>query len=172
MAYITAIDVGVINLGICVFDIQKEKICHWASETLVDAGRYAPSRNVEYVLAFVRKHSEYFANAKCVLVERQMRVNMRIIESVVQALHYDKCIVMSPRLVKMHFGLSRGNYRLNKQAAVQWMQEFVQSVPGLFEPGLVDSAITSRKQDDLADALLMVVYYADTYCSAPHMAKE
>jgi hypothetical protein len=101
-----------------------------------------------------------------------MRVNMRIIESVVQALHYDRCTVMSPRLVKMHFGLSRGNYRLNKQAAVQWMQEFVQSVPGLFEPGLVEAAITSRKQDDLADALLMVVYYADTYCSAPAMAKE
>jgi hypothetical protein len=89
MAYITAIDVGVKNLGICVFDIHKERICHWASETLVDAGRYAPSRNVEYVVDFVRKHGEYFANAKCVLVERQMRVNMRIIESVVQALHYD-----------------------------------------------------------------------------------
>jgi hypothetical protein len=52
------------------------------------------------------------------------------------------------------------------------MQEFVQSVPGLFEPGLVDLALTSRKQDDLADALLMVVHYADTYCSAPAMAKE
>jgi hypothetical protein len=68
MAYITTIDVGVKNLGICVFDIQKERICHWASETLVDAGRYAPSRNVEYVVDFVRKHGEYFANAKCVLV--------------------------------------------------------------------------------------------------------
>jgi hypothetical protein len=132
----------------------------------VDGGRYAPSRNVEYVVAFVRKHRKYFENARCVLVERQMRVNMRIIESVVQALHHEKCIVMSLRLVKMHFGLSRNNYRLNKQAAVQWMHEFVQSAPELFEFGLVEAALASRKQDDLADALLMVVYYTETYTDA------
>eukprot|EP00962_Isochrysis_galbana_P042521 scaffold15944_cov115-Isochrysis_galbana.AAC.12 len=169
MECIVAIDVGIKNLGICVLRISTGKVCHWASEALVDGGRYTPSRNVEYVVAFVQKHRQHFEHAKCVLVERQMRVNMRIIEAAVQALHYDRCIVVSPRLVKMHFGLSRNNYRLNKQAAVQWMQEFVVSVPELFEPGLVDSALASTKQDDLADALLMVVYYADTYTTAPNV---
>jgi hypothetical protein len=56
-------------------------VCHWASEALVDGGRYTPLRNVEYVVAFVQKHRQYFEHAKCVLVERQMRVNMRIIEA-------------------------------------------------------------------------------------------
>lgn len=167
MSYIVAIDVGVINLGICVLAVETGQVCHWASEALVSGGRYAPARNVEYVVAFVEKHRDFFENAQCVLVERQMRVNMRIIESVVQALHYDKCIVVSPRLVKMHFGLSRGNYRLNKQAAVQYMQSFVQSAPDLFEPGLVEAALGSTKQDDLADALLMLLYYSDTYSDAP-----
>jgi hypothetical protein len=170
MSYIVAIDVGVKNLGICVLSVATGKVCHWASEALVDAGRYAPARNVEYVIAFLLKHRLFFEKAQRVLVERQTRVNMRIIEFVVHALHYDRCLVVSPRLVKVHFGLSRNNYRLNTQAAVQWMQEFVKSVPELFAPGLVDAALASPKQDDLADAVLMIVYYVDTYSNAPEVA--
>jgi hypothetical protein len=150
--------------------VATGKVCHWASQALVDAGRYAPARNVEYVITFLLKHRLFFEQAQRVLVERQMRVNMRIIESVLHALHYDRCLIVSPRAVKMHFGLSRGNYRLNKQAAVLWMQEFVARVPELFAPGLVDAALASPKQDDLADALLMIIYFTDTYSNAPEVS--
>jgi len=113
----------------------------------------------------VGRHARFFDNAKCVLVERQMRCNMRIIESVMHSMHYDRCVVLAPRHVKVHFGLSRNNYRLNKQAAVQWMQEFVVSSPEAFAEGVTAMALKNHasKQDDLADALLMVMYYIYTY---------
>lgn len=166
MTYIIAIDVGVKNLGICVFDNDSNSVCYWSSESIVEPGvRYMPSRNVEYVHAFVERHANYFANASTVLVERQMRCNMRIIESVVHSLHYAKCIVLSPRLVKMHFGVSCGDYRLNKQAAIAWMQRFVSVSGDAFAGGVAAAALAkhSAKQDDLADALLMVMYYLYTY---------
>jgi hypothetical protein len=168
MQFIISIDVGVKNLGICVFDCVSDSVCYWSSESLVTSGgRYMPSRNVEYVHAFVTRHARYFENAKCVLVERQMRCNMRIIESVMHSMHYDRCIILSPRHVKVHFGLSRNNYRLNKQAAVQWMQEFVALSPEAFSEGVSSTALAKHasKQDDLADALLMVMYYIYTYDS-------
>jgi len=112
--FIISIDVGIKNLGICVFDCVSETVCYWNSEPLMTSGgRYVPSRNIEYVHAFVARHARYFENAKCVLVERQMRCNMRIIESVMHSLHYDRCIILLSRHVKLHFGLSRNNYHLN-----------------------------------------------------------
>ena len=163
--FIISIDVGIRNLGICVFDCASDSVCYWNSESIVASGRYMPSRNVEYVHAFVACHARFFDNAKCVLVERQMRCNMRIIESVMHSMHYDCCVVLAPRHVKVHFGLSRNNYRLNKQAAVQWMQDFVASSPKAFAEGVAETALKNHasKQDDLADALLMVMYFIYTY---------
>ena len=163
--FIISIDVGIKNLGICVFDCTSDSVCYWNSESIVETGRYMPSRNVEYVHASVARHARFFDNAKCVLVERQMRCNMRIIESVMHSMHYDCCVVLAPRHVKVHFGLSRNNYRLNKQAAVQWMNEFVASSPEAFAEGVAETALKNHasKQDDLADALLMVMYYIYTY---------
>jgi hypothetical protein len=163
MQYIIAIDVGIKNLGMCVYDKTLAKVVYWNSTALVEAGRYSPMRNVEYVFAFMNKHAEYFQNASALVIERQMRVNMRIIEAVFQALCFPICTVLSPRLVKMHYDLSRNNYRLNKQAAVTWMRTYTSEHTDFFDAELAKAAEVHTKQDDLADALLMLVYYLETY---------
>ena len=163
MSYVVAIDVGVKNLGICVWDFNTAKIALLQTVSIVPHGRYMPGENVRYVRDFISRFQQYFDDAKVVLIERQMRVNMRIIESVVQALYYEKCIVVSPRLIKMHYDLSTKSYRGNTAKAVEWVTEFALSNPQAFAPGVTKEYSLSKKKDDMADALIMVLYYLDTY---------
>ena len=162
-SYVIAIDVGVKNLGICVWDFNTTKIELLSTVSLVPQGRYIPGENVAYVRNFLARFKTYFADAKVVLIERQMRVNMRIIQSVIQALYYEKCIVVSPRLVKMHYDLSTKSYKGNKAKAVEWATEFALSNPDTFAAGITNEFSLSKKKDDMADAMIMVLYYLDTY---------
>ena len=156
-----AIDVGVKNLGICAYDFVQGQVVHWDNVSLV-SGKYIPANNVLYVRKFIEKHQHLFGEACVVIIERQMRCNMRIIEAVLQSIFFDRAIVIAPRCVKAHYGLSTRNYRANKVKAVEWAIDFLANNPNAFARG-VDKAFVSRKKDDLADSLLLVMYYLDTY---------
>lgn len=160
MSYVIAIDVGIKNLGICAYDFLTNKVVHWDNASLVE-GRYVPSSNVKYVHDFVSRHAHLFHNCCALIIERQMRANMRIIEAVFESLFHPICKVINARSVKMHYGLSTRNYRANKQKAVEWATNFTQTNPDVFLEG-IDFA-THKKKDDLADCLLLVMYYLDTY---------
>jgi hypothetical protein len=47
--------------------------------------------------------------------------------------------------------------------AIEWATQFVQSNPHVFTPPLAEAFRSDAKQDDLADSLLLVMYYLDTY---------
>jgi hypothetical protein len=161
--FVIAIDVGIKNLGLCIFDFVSNQIVHWDCVTLVPNGRYIPQNNVQYVRNFVERYEHYFAAAQKVLIERQIRCNMRIVEAVLQTLFYEKCIVISARSVKVHYDLSTKNYRANKQKAVAWAQSFLQANPHAFASPASSNWQAKNKQDDLADSLLLIMYYLDTY---------
>ena len=131
MRYVIAVDVGIKNLGLCVFDFATAKFVFWDNVTLVPNGRYIPANNVQYVRDFVERYSNFFENAAHVLIERQMRANMRIVEALLQSMFFDSCTIINARSVKAHYGLSMKNYRLNKQRAVQWADMFVSQNPCL-----------------------------------------
>ena len=163
MRYIIAIDVGIKNVGLCVFDFATAKFVFWDNVSLVPNGRYLPADNVQYVRNFVARYQSFFDDSAVVLVERQMRCNMRIVEAVIQTLFFDKCLVISARSVKAHYNLGTKNYRLNKQRAVTWAEAFVKNNAAVFENGVVTPFAVKSKRDDLADSLLLVTYYLDTY---------
>lgn len=163
MSYVIAIDVGIKNLGLCVFDFRIAKVVKWCNVSLVPSGRYIPANNVQYVRDFVAKNREYLDDAFVIIIERQIRCNMRIVEAVIQSMFYDTCIIISARSVKAHYDLSTKNYRHNKQKAVQWAKQFIQHNIGVILPELCAQFRDSKKQDDLADSLLLVMYYLDTY---------
>lgn len=160
---VVAIDVGIKNLALCVYDFLTSKVTHWDNVTLVANGRYVPALNVQYVRDFVLRHHNIFANASIIIVERQMRCNMRIIEAVLQTMFFEKCVVVNARCVKLHYNLGTRNYRANKAKAVEWAQEFCDNNPTAFTPEALGVYKKGGKQDDLADALIMVMYYLDTY---------
>ncbi|AUD57314.1 Holliday Junction Resolvase RuvC [Pleurochrysis sp. endemic virus 2] len=163
MSYIIAIDVGLRNLGLCIFDFTTSQVVVWSKVALVHSGRYMPKNNVQYVLNFIERYDKYFTHAFAVVIERQMRCNMRIVESILQALYYDRCIIVNPRSMKVHYDISTKNYAKNKQKAVDWVQAFSSANPEIFTRGLLDEFRSYKKQDDLADALILCLYYLDTY---------
>lgn len=161
--YVIAIDVGIKNLGLCIFDFLSARVVVWECESLVPNGRYLPSNNVSYVRSFVKRYKQYFDSAAVVLIERQIRCNMRIIEAILHSLYFDKCLVISARDIKVHYNLSMKNYRANKQKAVQWVTEFISVNANAFVDGAVSAFKAKNKQDDLADSLLLLMFYLDTY---------
>jgi hypothetical protein len=166
MSLVVAIDVGIKNVGVCAYDFMSNKVTFWENVSLVHTGRYQPSQNVSYVRDFINAYSHLFANAFIVLIERQMRCNMRIIEAIFETLYFDKCHVIAPRSVKAHYGLSLRNYRANKNAAVEWVTDFVEENPNVFSDAARAKFAQKGKRDDLADALLLILYYLDTYSDA------
>jgi hypothetical protein len=160
---IVAIDVGIKNVGLTVFDFCQSKIVFWDCVSLVPNGRYVPMNNVDYVRDFVKRYEHYFDSAQKVLIERQIRCNMRIVEAVLQTLFYDKCLIISARSVKAHYDLSTKNYKQNKAKAVEWVSNFVKNNADAFYPAARECFSQRSKQDDLADSLLLVLYYLDTY---------
>ena len=163
MSLVIAVDVGVKNLGLCVFDFRTSTVVLWENVPLVPSGCYLPAHNVQYVRNFVRKYDSYFQDAFQIVIERQMRCNMRIIELVLQSMFYDKCTIISARSVKCHYDLSTKNYRGNKLKAVSFVNEFVSKNASAFVTAQLKRYIESKKQDDLADSLIMILYYLDTY---------
>ena len=163
MRYVIAIDVGIRNLGICVYDFVTTKIIYWDNVPLMN-GKYLPLNNAVYVKEFIRRMHHFFDEAAHVIIERQMRCNMRIIEALIHSAFFDICTVINARSVKMHYDISRNDYRLNKAAAVEWASNFVKSNPCAFGAnGCAAWDAKGMKKDDLADSLLLLLYYLDTY---------
>ena len=75
MRYIVAIDVGIKNLGLCVFDFATAKFVLWDTVSLVPNGRYLPADNVQYVRNFVARYESFFSESAVVLVERHVYAN-------------------------------------------------------------------------------------------------
>jgi len=166
MPFVVGIDVGIRNMGLCVFDFNTCRVTEWEVISLVPSGgKYLPSQNVRYVCEFVDRYRHYFTEASAVVIERQMRTNMQIVEAVLHALNYRSAVVIQPRCVKAHYGLSTRNYRQNKIRATNFAKAFVQNNPSAFAPGVAERAFCGphKKLDDLADALTLVLYYLDTY---------
>ncbi len=88
---------------------------------------------------------------------------MRIVEAILQTMFYNKCLIISARSIKAHYDLGTKNYRANKQKAVEWVSQFVKANPVAFDEALIAKFKKKTKQDDLADSLLLVLYYLDTY---------
>jgi len=163
MRFIVSVDVGIKNLGLCVFDFSTAKFVFWDNVSLVPNGRYQPAENVQYVRNFVQRFNYFFDDANVIIIERQMRCNMRIIESVLQTMFYDKCVIINAKSVKAHYSLGTKNYRMNKLRAVQWAEKFVANNAGAFADAVTLPFSMKHKKDDLADALLLIAYYLDTY---------
>ena len=77
-------------------------------------------------------------------------------------MYFDRAVIINPKLVKAHYMLSTDSYKGNKKRAVSWAKKFVESNPFIFADGVVAKFGVS-KQDDMADALIMLLYYLDTY---------
>lgn len=154
-----AIDVGVKNLGLCIYDVVNKRICVWERISLF-SGSYVPQNNVEYCRNLVAKYQGYFDNAERVLIEKQIRSNMRIIEAIFHTMFYDTTWVIHAKVVKQHFNLCCNNYKLNKMAAINYVG-FNGDTRFANWMEFYHAWTKEPKKDDMADSMLLVMYYLD-----------
>ena len=91
-------------------------------------GRFVPSSNVKYVHDFVSR-AHLFHNCCALIIERQMRANMRIIEAVFESLFTDLQVINNA-LRQNAYGLSTRNYRAKTEGVGQ--ATFTQTNPDVF----------------------------------------
>ena len=167
MVYLVCVDVGVKNLGLCIVDLDDMSLAKWERVSLYASSKYVPSNNVAYCRQLVQDNKHYFDNAHVIVIEKQIRANMRIIESVLQAMFYDKTLIVHARHVKMHFDLCMRNYRLNKMKAVEFVDNQIKTNNLPFKHTELQHQCweAEHKKDDLADSMLLALYYCSTYSS-------
>ena len=81
---------------------------------------------------------------------------------------FERCVVINARCVKLHYKIGTRNYKQNKAKAVEFARAFTASNPALFATDVAERLLQGGKQDDLADALILVLYYLDTYSNQLH----
>jgi hypothetical protein len=172
--YLIAVDVGIKNLGFIVYCLKSRKVVCWERLTVSGDDKYMPQNNVAYMHALVAHYSVYFESAVKVVVEKQMRANMRIIEAILHTMFYSICDIVNAKFIKAHFNLSTPSYRQNKKAAVEFVSNFLKEPQTQVwnAEECLGKFTQSTKKDDLADAMLLLLYYLDTFtfCALPAAA--
>jgi len=163
--YIIAIDVGIKNLAFICYNVKTREIDCWDNVTICGDDKYMPYNNVDYMYTFVAKYDNYFNHAIKVIIERQMRANMRIIESILHTMFFPICTIISAKEVKMHYDLSTRNYRQNKKAAVEYIAAQLETQEACISNHTycLERLSTHTKKDDMADAMLLLLFYLQTH---------
>ena len=98
-----------------------------------------------------------------IIVEQQLRSNMKAVQWMIHITHFDSVRVVRPQDVKRHYQISTSTYDENKRAAVTWTLARVRQHAEEFDADCIRQFFASHKKDDLADALMLVRYVLDTY---------
>jgi hypothetical protein len=149
---VCAIDAGTRNFAYCFVDnLHWREPLRWTKE---DLWREQPNRRrtptkedvVAITVAWCRRNAAALAECDYVVLENQIRIPFIVMNTVIQALHYDKCVSVHPMTVGAYYGLPKT--REAKKAA---------GIAVVVRNG-VNFGVANGKIDDLADAWLMAVY--------------
>ena len=150
---VLAIDPGLKNLGFAlVVDGKLSRFGVMDVQNNVDKKHH---KNYSYLMHRISR-SSMFRTADVVVVERQMNQKMRCIATALICFAWPRGILVSPRSVKVHHGISMKNYRKNKAIAVKRAPEYMS------KRGRARFRNLKRKQDDIADAVMMAMWYVET----------
>lgn len=151
---VLSVDPGLKNLGFAY--IVDGKLARFG---VFNAVRRVEKKHQKNYPLIVKRFSKFkiFREADVVLVERQMNQKMRCVATALICFSWPRGVLVSPRSVKVHHGISMRNYRKNKAAAVELAPTYMS----------VSSRQTYRnlkhKRDDIADAVLMGFWYVETH---------
>jgi len=164
MTFVLGIDVGIRNLSLCAFDLRTGRVAHWARVPLLPATHEIHTgRLPAYVQQFLADHATLFEQAEKIVIEHQLRGVMKTLEQMLHLKFFERVLIVQPRALKTHYGCATRNYEQNKRAAVGWASALIAAEPELFEPAAVASFESEAKQDDMADALMLVCFFRETY---------
>lgn len=155
---VIGIDPGIKNLGWSVYDTEK---CHFLSFGRYDLTKDQPktkhTKYADLVKDFIDASKEVFEMADAVAIEMQMMARFKVIETAFQCFFYEKAHRVSMRSVRCHFDISTKKYSTNKKASI----EIVPSLQISSQNKRWFASFDKKKRDDVADAMLLALYWAE-----------
>lgn len=150
---VLAIDPGLKNLGFAL--VVDGKLARFGVMDVQKGVNKKYHKNYSYLMRRISK-TAMFRTADVVVVERQMNQKMRCIATALVCFAWPRGLLVSPRSVKVHHGISMKNYRMNKAAAVRLAPEYMsQRSRARFRQ-------LKHKRDDISDAILMCFWFVET----------
>ncbi len=152
---LVSIDVGLKNLSICVY--QDKVLVQFGIYNLLE---YVPKKyKTDYsymVYHFIKKRGEIFNKIDVLLIENQMSAKFKVIQHSFRCFFFEKAVKVSPLAVRKFFKISCSDYRKNKKASIQFVQQFLSSKQ-------MEQFKQSKKKDDIADCIIIAQYYLQKF---------
>lgn len=150
---VLAFDPGLKNLGFAL--VENGKLIRFGVMDVQKNVEKKQQKNYSYLMHRISR-SHMFRTADVIIVERQMNQKMRCIATALICFAWPRGILVSPRSIKIHHGISMRNYRKNKAASVQRAPEYMSKRSRARFRNL------KHKRDDIADAVMMAMWYVET----------
>lgn len=159
---IAAIDVGWRNLAVCFMSIESGSFYAKRIDIVksYNNGKFEERLIVEYINNMISENEESFSKCTLVAVEQQMKRKCLIIQHVLKTFFLSRkqaCTFISPRSVRSYFKISTGNYSHNKELSIKKVRQLLPS--SVFK----NQVQIHKKQDDIADAILIAMYTRYNY---------
>jgi hypothetical protein len=159
---ILSIDVGTVNLAMCLIDLETKRIHNWDVDGI-------PSQHADGIYVTLRKHLDarpWVLTATTILIERQPDRSKKMVsvQSFLEAYFVIRCpesktILYDARhKVPDVVGAGKAMYRLRKNTAIQRCEEFITNGPEI-NRDWVDFFKKCKKKDDLSDTVMQALSY-------------
>lgn len=150
---IASVDIGTKNLGYAIWD---SSIVDFG---VVDLTQFKKGKDYA-AMAKALCDTGIFDECDTILIERQMQARMKVLATALRCFFWDKAVLIAPQSVKRHFKSGTKKHSTNKKKAVDIVAPFIKDL---------DKFKALRKKDDVADAILQVLYYVRSRTST-HIA--
>ena len=160
---IGSFDIGIKNIGFCVFNSGTGAVEHLEIiDLLKGPGKkrlpFGDKTVVSLVRRMVRARRALLASCNVVAIEKQMIRKMIIIQFVLEAVLSEITTPMQvhARSVKVLFNCGTGKHKTNKKAAIKTVYKILDKK----SCAVLDKY---KKKDDLCDAILQALFVAHTH---------
>ena len=145
------IDIGFINLGLCVLPLHDLRTpILWRREQIFHGGGKPTEEQLFHcIFKWCLRNAAILKQAKVIAIESQMQARFKIMNTVIRTLYPEPTVLVHPRTLIAAFGL-RHQREGKKQDTILWCNL-------LFDRKLP----ATGKVDDMADAALMALYAAE-----------
>ena len=166
---IVGIDPGIRNLGYSVYDTEAKCFSAFGKIDLTEnVDKKLKTKYAQLVKNVIDNRSDIFGNFDQIVIEIQMVAKFKTIATAFQCFFWGKSRLISPRAVRCHFGISTGNYKKNKRASI----DIFPKLPISRENIDLFLSFPDTKKDDVADASLLALYFAQKLESPPKRPKK
>lgn len=169
--YVTAVDIGLHNLGIikCLIKGSNHEITIIEFK-LVDLYKYRNTETELHMLidCLVSEYAELF-NSKYILVERQPPCGLIAIQEVIAFIFKNKVKVISPRSVHSKLGLNYFCYEKRKEKTEEIL---LQKLNEQNDINLLKQFNKLSRKHDISDAYCMIKYFIKYVIYCPSKKKQ